>query len=169
LHQKFSGNLAEAAFNATSFLQGSTIVGLLLGGTLADWLYRRTKAARLWCLVASLLLCAPCLHAMGNSATLAETRVAAGAFGLFAGFLQGNIFPAAFEIVPKGVRASAVGMLNFFGSITSGFAALFGGMWRQTVGIERLMSYTAILYFLSGLALIAGIKLLFKHDFERVR
>jgi hypothetical protein len=38
-------------------------IGLLCGGVLADLMYRRTKAARQWLMVASLLLCAPCLHA----------------------------------------------------------------------------------------------------------
>src|SRR4029434_550995 len=61
LHDKFSLNQSDAAFNATVFLQGATLLGLLGGGVLADKMYRRTKATRLWLMVASLLLCAPCL------------------------------------------------------------------------------------------------------------
>ena len=109
LHDKFSLNQSDAAFNATIFLQGATFVGMLGGGVLADVFHRRTKAARMWLLVASLVLCAPCLHALGNSDTLTVTRIAAAAFGLFSGLLMGNIFPAAFEVVPVGTRASAVG------------------------------------------------------------
>jgi MFS family permease len=168
LHEKFSLNLSDAAFNATVFLQGATLVGLLVGGMLADWLYQRTRAARLWLLTASLLGCAPFLHLLGNSDSLTATRLAAVAFGLFAGFLQGNIFPAAFEIVPAHARASAVGVLNLFGALLSGFATLFGGLWKKTVGIENLLTYTALAYFISGLALIAGIKFLFPRDYERI-
>ena len=168
LHDKFSLNQSDAAFNATVFLQGATLIGLLGGGVLADIFYRRTKAARLWLMVASLLLCAPCLHALGSSDTLSVTRIAAAAFGLFSGLLMGNIFPAAFEVVPTDTRASAVGVLNFFGAIISGFATLFGGLWKKSLGIDRLLTLTAVAYVIAGVALVAGISVLFQRDFEKV-
>jgi predicted MFS family arabinose efflux permease len=166
LHDKFTLNQADAAFNATLFLQGATAIGLLGGGFLADLLYRRTKAARHWLMVVSLICCAPCLHGLGNSDTLTGTRVAASAFGLFSGLLMGNIFPAAFEVVPGGARATAVGILNFCGAIMSGFATLFGGLWKKTLGIDGLLSLTALAYAAAGAALIAGIKTLFPRDYE---
>ncbi|HZJ14318.1 MAG TPA: MFS transporter [Chthoniobacteraceae bacterium] len=169
LHDKFTLNQSDAAFNATVFLQGTTLIGLLGGGVLADKLYVRTRAARLWLMVASLLLCAPCLHALGSSDTLNSTRISAAGFGLFAGLFMGNIFPAAFEVVPTHTRASAVGLLNFCGAIISGFATLFGGLWKQSLGIHRLLTLTAIAYVVAGLALIAGCALLFQSDHERVR
>lgn len=168
LHEKFVLNLADAAFNATVFLQGATLIGMLTGGVLADTLYRRTKAARLWLLTASLLGCAPFLHALGSSETLAATRVAAMGFGLCSGFFMGNIFPSAFEIVPADARASAVGVLNLFGAVVSGFGTLAGGALKQSVGIGNLLTFTALAYVLAGLAVIAGIQFLFPRDYERV-
>ena len=168
LREKFKLNLTDAAFNATVFLQGATLVGVLTGGVFADVLYRRTKAARLWLLTASLLGCAPFLHYLGNSDTLQSTRIAAMGFGLFSGFFMGNIFPSAFEIVPADARASAVGVLNLFGAVLSGFATLFGGMWKATLGISALMSYTALAYLVGAALLIIGIKLFFARDYERV-
>jgi MFS family permease len=168
LHDKFALNQSDAAFNATLFLQSASAVGLLGGGVLADVLYRRTRASRLWLMTASFILCAPCLHVLGSSDTLNGTRIAAAAFGLFGGLLMGNIFPAAFEVVPFQTRASAVGVLNFCGAIMSGFATLFGGMWKQSLGIDRLLTLTAVAYVVAGLALIAGILLFFRADHERI-
>lgn len=168
LREKFELTQADAAFNATVYLQATTAVGLLGGGILADALYRRTKASRLWLMTASLVLCAPCLHYLGSSDTLLSTRLAAAGFGLFSGLLMGNIFPAAFEVVPADTRASAVGILNFFGAIMSGFAALFGGMWKASLGIDRLLSITALAYVAAGLALVFGIKALFPRDHARI-
>lgn len=168
LHDKFSLNQSAAAMNATVFLQGTTAIGLLGGGVLADVLYRRTRASRLWLMTASLIFCAPCLHALGNGDTLASTRLAAVAFGLFSGLLMGNIFPAAFEVVPVDTRASAVGLLNFWGAIVSGFATLFGGLWKQSLGIDRLLSLTALAYLLAGVILMVGIKTLFPGDYEKI-
>ena len=45
---------------------------------------------------------------------------------------------------------------------------LFGGMWKQTVGIERLLSYTALLCLLGAFLLIVGIKWFFRRDYERI-
>lgn len=164
LREKFALSQTDAAFNATVYLQATTAVGLLGGGMLADALYRRTRASRLWLMTASLVLCAPCLHYLGSGDTLAATRVAAAAFGLFSGLLMGNIFPAAFEVVPSDTRASAVGALNFCGAIMSGFATLFGGVWKQSLGIDRLLSLTGLAYLLAGVALVLGIRFLFPRD-----
>lgn len=168
LRDKFALSQADAAFNATVYLQATTAVGLLGGGVLADTLYQRTKASRLWLMTASLILCAPCLHYLGSSDTLVATRFAAAAFGLFSGLLMGNIFPAAFEVVPADTRASAVGVLNFCGAIMSGFATLFGGLWKASLGIDRLLSLTGLVYLAAGFALIAGIRAWFPRDHARI-
>lgn len=166
LHDKFSLNQSDAAFNATLFLQGSTLIGLLTGGLLADALYHLTKASRLWLMTASLLLCAPCLHLLGSSDTLMMTRIAAAGFGLFSGLLMGNIFPAAFEVVPVNTRASAVGLLNLCGGLMAGFATLFGGLWKSSLGIDRLLSLTAAAYLAAGSLLILGIYVFFPKDYR---
>jgi len=168
LREKFELTQSDAAFNATIYLQATTAVGLLGGGILADALYQRTKASRLWLMTASLILCAPCLHYLGSSDTLVATRFAAAAFGLFSGLFMGNVFPAAFDVVPAETRASAVGILNFCGAIMSGFAALFGGLWKDSLGIDRLLSITGLAYLAAGLALIAGIKKLFPKDLANI-
>jgi predicted MFS family arabinose efflux permease len=164
LHDKFELSQSDAAFNATLFLQGSTAIGLIGGGWLADKLLRVTKASRYYLMLASLVLCAPCLHAIGNCETLVQLRVAAAAFGLFSGLLMGNIFPSAFEVVPAQLRATAVGVLNLCGALMSGFAALFGGLWKSTLGIDRLLTLTGVAYFLAGLLLLACILMVFPRD-----
>ncbi len=169
LHDKFSLSQSDAAFNATAFLQGATAVGLLCGGLFGDAMYRRSRAARFWIIAVSFLLCAPCLHVMGGSATLGNTRIAATAFGLWSGLLMGNIFPAAFEVVPVGARASAIGMLNFFGAITSGFAAWLGGRWKESLGIDRLLTITSLAYVAACLLLLIGTRLFFRRDCEQAR
>jgi len=154
LHDKFALSQGDAAWNATVYLQSATAIGLLGGGFLSDWLYRRTAAARQWVLVASLACSAPSLYLIGAADSLAATGLAAAAFGLSSGLFMGNIFAAGFEVVPAGLRATAVGILNLFGGTVSGFATLFGGMWKQTLGIDGLLAATA-LAFLAAAALLA--------------
>src|SRR5205814_5450077 len=151
LYEKFSLSLARAAFTATAYMQGSTFIGMICGGTISDRLCQRTRAARCWLIAAALLTCAPCFHFLGNSEALSGTKFAAIGFGFCSGFFIANIFPVAFEIVPADTRASAVGFLNCFGSIVSGFATLMGGLWKQSFGIQNLISVAALAYFLAGL------------------
>jgi hypothetical protein len=127
-----------------------------------------TQAACFRLLAVYPLLCAPSLHAVGSSGTLDTIRLAAVGFILFCGCFMGNIFPAAFEVVSADTRASTVGFLNIFGAMVSGYALLFGRMWRQTVGIERSLAYTALAYLLVALLLSAGITWLFRRDYERI-
>ncbi|XZE18513.1 MFS transporter [Pirellulaceae bacterium SH449] len=161
---KFQLDQADAAFNATVYLQGSTLIGLLGGGWLADRMLRWTRASRYYLMLASLVLCAPCLHAIGNCETLWQLRVAASAFGLFSGLLMGNIFPSAFEVVSTRLRATAVGVLNLCGGLVSGFATLFGGMWKETLGIDRLLTLTGAAYFAAGLLLLCCVLMWFPRD-----
>jgi hypothetical protein len=109
-----------------------------------------TPQGRFWVLLASLLLCAPCLHGIGSGQTLTATRIHLAGFGLFSGLLAGNIFPAAFEVVSSDNRALAVGLLNFFGALLSGFAPWSVGLWKQSLGIPRLLDLAALAYLLAA-------------------
>jgi sugar phosphate permease len=168
LAEKFNLGPSEAAFNASIYMQVATLAGLFLGGILADRLFVVTKAARLWLLVVSLACCAPCLHLIGSSQSLSATRLSLTGFGLFGGFLMGNIFPSAFEVVSADKRASAVGILNFFGSMLSGFAPLVVGTWKKSIGIERMLTATSLVYLVASMVLIFTIFKLFPRDWERM-
>lgn len=168
LHEKFSLGLGEAAFTSSVYLQSATLVGMLGGGYLADWLFARTRSGRYLVLIGSMVACAPCLHALGNSPTLALTCWSAAAYGFSAGFLMVNLFPAAFEVVPSNTRASAVGMINFTASLIGGFAPLLGGLWKNSVGLDRLLTYTGVAYLAGAAALWIGVKCLFNRDYMKV-
>lgn len=164
LQEKFSLSQADAAWNATVYLQATTAVGLLGGGVLSDRLYRRTPAARQWVLVTSLVACAPCLWSIGAAPSLAATRLAAAGFGLASGLFMGNIFPAAFEVVRAQGRAGAVGVLNLFGGMVSGFGALFGGLLKSSIGIDGLLSICAGAYLLAAMLLAVATRHCFPAD-----
>ena len=168
LYDKFALSLADAGFTATAYLQSGTTLGLLSGGVIADLLYRRTPAARFWLVSAGLLSAAPCLHFVGNSDSLLLTKMAAHGLGLSAGLFIANVAAASFDVVPADTRASAVGFLNLIGALISGFGALLGGLWKQSVGINNLMTYSSIGCVVAGLILILTIKVHFERDYDRV-
>jgi len=168
LYEKFSLGLADAGYTATVYLQSASLVGMLAGAAAADYLYRWIKASRFWLIFTGLLLAAPCVHLIGNSDSLLATKVAAIAFGLGSGLAIANLYISSFDVVPADTRASAVAFMNLAGYLTSGFAPLLTGMWKQTIGIHRMMTYASILVVAAALLLLAGIKVLFPEDYRRV-
>ncbi len=168
LYEKFSLSLAGAGYTATVYLQTASLVGTLAGGVLADYLYRRTNRARFWLIAIGVLLCAPCVHLIGDCDSLLLTKLAAVAFGLTGGLALANLYISSFDVVPADTRASAVAFMNLAGYLTSGFAPLVIGVWKQTIGIGRMMSYTALLLVGAALVLFAATKYLVPKDYERV-
>ena len=101
---------------------------------------------------------------LGAAGTLAETRLAAIAVGLFAGCVAANQAAATFDVVPTNLRSSAIGVLNLLGAFVSGFAPFLGGLARRTVGVGSLMAFTAGMYVFTGLVLLYGILRHFQND-----
>jgi predicted MFS family arabinose efflux permease len=156
LYDKFHLGLARAGFEASVYAPIGTALGLMVGGTIADRGYGRTRAARFWVVMAAFFGGAPCIFLIGASPTLGATRIAAIAFGFFSGWIAGNQAAAAFDVVPASVRASAVGVLNLVGATVSGFAPFLGGVVRRNFGVGRLMGFTGGLYLLTGVFVVYG-------------
>jgi MFS family permease len=162
LYDKFSLGLARAGFEASVYPQIGTALGLLAGGAIADRGYRHHPASRFWVAAAGCLLAAPCIFCLGAAPTLGLTRTAAIGFGFFIGFVIVSQAPCAFDVAPASLRASATGVLNLTGATVSGFAPFLGGLSRRTIGVDRLMSLSALLFLLAAIAIIYAIR----HHFD---
>ncbi len=164
IYDKFHVGLARAGFEASVYPQIGTLVGLIVGGALADRLHASVKAARFTVVLAGFTLAAPGIYLLGSSESLAGTRLAGIAFGAFAGFIIANQAPSAFDVVPSSLRASTIGVLNMLGSGVSGFAPFLGGLARKTIGVDQLLMFTSIAYILTAIVVLYGILRHFERD-----
>lgn len=164
LYDKFSLGLARAGLEASIYPQIGAAMGLLAGGAMADRCYRFTRAGRFWVVSAGFLLSAPCIFGLGAALTLGLTRLCALGFGFFTAFITGNQAACAFDVVPPRLRASTVGVLNLVGATVSGFAPFLGGLSRRTIGVNRLMSVTAVMFLAAGVLVILGMRRYFDAD-----
>jgi predicted MFS family arabinose efflux permease len=167
LYEKFSLSLAEAGFTATVYLQSANLVGSLLGAALADRLYARTKASRLWVASIGFLLTAPCLYLIGNSDSLLLTKFAAIGFGLCGSLFIANLSVAVFDVIPAHTRASGYACLNLTGSTVTGFASLLEGKWKESLGIGNMMTIAGGMCIAVGILLIFVIRFYFEEDHKR--
>lgn len=166
LEERFHLTLAEAGWTSTIYLQSATLVGLITGGYAADLWRSRNRAGRLLVLLASLVCCAPLLYGIGQVAELGLLKGLLIAYGFWSGWMMGNIFAAAFEVVAPCSRATAVGFLNLFGAALSGFAPLLVGTWKQSLGFTGMLGVAAGAYAIAALLLAATILFLFPRDWR---
>jgi predicted MFS family arabinose efflux permease len=166
-YQRFRLTLSEAGVAATAYTQGGALLGLLVGGVLADRLYSRLQASRFVLLVAGLVLLTPCLHLLGRTESLALAKSAAAGFGFGSGLFVANLMVSSFDVVPQEVRASAVGILNLLGGLVSGWAAYMGGAYSREPGIPALMTLAAALCGGGAVLLTVAIGAFFRRDHER--
>jgi predicted MFS family arabinose efflux permease len=167
LEESFGLSTAQAGWVSTAYLQGATVVGLFSGGYLADWMRKRFASGRVLVLFGSLVTCCPLLVAIGTTRDLSVLKWVLVGYGFFSGWMIGNIFPAAFEVVHLGQRGLAVGVLNFFGAALSGFAPLLVGQWKETLGLPGMIQYAAVAYGCASMLLIFAILFTLKGDLGR--
>lgn len=143
LQERFGLSMTESGWNATAFTQGATIVGILLGGALADQLRRSVGPARLYVAASGVFFSAPFAYLAFSAATLNEARLYSCAFGLFAGCLSANAFAGAFELFPEESRGLAAGILNGVGGVASGGMILLAGLYKDVWGFGTMLGWTA--------------------------
>ena len=157
IEEKFALSTAQAAWISTAYLQLATIFGLFAGGYIADRFRKKNRSARMTVLLASVGCCAPLLVAIGQVENLDLLKFILVAYGFFSGWMIGNIFPAAFEVVGSSRRGLAVGILNFFGAALSGFAPLMVGTWKKSYGLPGMLGVAGIAYALAAVLLALAI------------
>ena len=157
IEEKFELSTAQAAWISTAYLQLATIFGLFAGGYIADGFRKKYRSARMTVLLASVGCCAPLLVAIGQVENLDLLKFILVAYGFFSGWMIGNIFPAAFEVVGSSRRGLAVGILNFFGAALSGFAPLMVGTWKKSYGLPGMLGVAGIAYALAAVLLALAI------------
>jgi MFS family permease len=153
LQERFSLSMTDAGWNATLFVQGATIVGILLGGAAADRLRRQLSGARLHVAAAGVFFAAPFAYLAFAAESLWAARAYSFAFGIFAGCLAANAFAAAFDLFEESARGLAAGVLNACGGVAGGTIILLAGIYKNDLGFSGLLAYTAALAMVSSAVL----------------
>jgi len=142
LRERFQLSMTLSGSWATLFVQGAIIVGILVGGFLADRLQPKWPNSRIGITAAGAFLCAPFAYGAFSTDSLALSLGLSSGFGLFAGGLSANAFAAAFQLVDPRLRGLAAGILNMSGGFASGGMILVAGYYRTTIGFGPLMLVT---------------------------
>ena len=158
LRERFSLGQGKAGVSAILFVQIASLVGAVVGGTLADRWMRHTPRGRIFTSAIGMLLFLPALFSVGNAGTLGIAIAGLIVFGLGWGFFDCNNMPILCQIARPEWRATGYGIMNLVSISCGGFGDwAFGTLRDQHVPLNLIFGVFA------GVALLSvGIILLVK-------
>jgi len=131
LKEQFGLGQGQAGVSAVVYVQIASIVGVLVGGWLADKWMQRTSRGRIFTSALGMACFLPALFGVGNAPTLAVAVGFLMLFGLGWGFFDCNNMPILCQVVRPELRATAYGVMNLASISCGGFADWGFGMLRD--------------------------------------
>ena len=154
LYQRMHLGLASAGWQSTLFLQGASVIGVLLGGAMADRSVRRGAGGRVRTQAFGLLAGAPFLLLLGVAPTMPLLIPVLLGAGLCKGMYDANIWASLYDTVGPKERGFAAGLMNSIGWIGGGLAPLYVALWSRRAGMASAFGSTALLYLLLGIGML---------------
>lgn len=164
LYERFDLSLKTAAFQAVFLHLLFAFIGVIAGGRVSDRLAGQRKTIRVEAGWLGLLLGAPFIYLMGASSSLWLVYFALGAFGLFRGLYDSNLFAALFDVIEPRHRSTATGLMLAFAFTVGATAPLLLGYLKPLVGLSAGLSGLAAAYVIGGLALLVASKTCFPRE-----
>ena len=129
LKKQFGIGQGQAGVAATLYWQIAAILGVVVGGWLADRWMRTNERGRIYVSAIGMTLIVPAIFGVGNAGSLVIAVAFLVLFGVGWGFFDCNNMPILSQIVRPNLRATGYGIMNFvsisFGGLADwGFGAL---------------------------------------------
>lgn len=131
LKEQFHLRQGTAGRIAVLYVHPASLVGVGIGGWLADLWMRRTVRGRIFVSAIGMSFFLPALFGVGNAETLAAAIGFLLLFGLGWGFFDCNNMPILCQIVRPELRATGYGFMNLVSISCGGFADWGFGVLRD--------------------------------------
>jgi predicted MFS family arabinose efflux permease len=149
-------NLSQgiAGLYATGYLYPAQIVGLLLGGFLADRWSRTNRLSRIQVPAIGLCIAAPCVFLASTTYVLPVAVIALVFYAITRSFSDSNMMPMLCMVADPRYRATGYGILNFFSTIIGGIALYAGGVLRDAdIDLSRMYQFAAFTMIICAIML----------------
>ncbi|NBX36169.1 MAG: MFS transporter, partial [Planctomycetes bacterium] len=129
LKQQFQIGQGMAGVSATLYTTVAMLVGVVIGGWMADRWSRTSGRGRAWVSCIGIVALVPALFGVGNAGTLTHAVAFLAVFGLGWGLFDCNNMPILSQIARPHLRATGYGIMNFVSISCGGLADwLFGAL-----------------------------------------
>jgi MFS family permease len=150
LKEKFSLGQGKAGMSAVLYVQLASLIGVGLGGWLADTWMQRSIRGRIFVSAIGMSFFLPALFGVGNAETLTVAILFLMLFGLGWGFFDCNNMPILCQLVRPELRATGYGFMNLVSISCGGFADWGFGALR-----DRGVPLNVIFGVFAGVALLS--------------
>ena len=144
--EHFAVTQSAAGLYATGYIYPASLVGVIIGGFLADRWSRKNNKARILIPVIGLVIAAPFIFIASHTDVLA---VAIGCFMVFVftrSFTDANLMPVLCLIIDTRYLATAYGILNLFACIIGGISIYAAGWLRDVhVNLGSMFQFAALI------------------------
>jgi MFS family permease len=155
LQKQFHIGQGKAGVSATLYWQVAAILGVAIGGWLADRRVKTNPRGRIHVSAVGMGLIVAAIFGVGNAGTLTAAIAGLIVFGLGWGFFDCNNMPILSQIVRPRLRATGYGVMNFFSISVGGLADWGFGVLR-----DRQTPLHVIFGGFAGLAMISVVLVL---------
>lgn len=150
LKEKFSIGQGLAGFTAVTYVQIASIVGVIIGGYLADRWMRRNPRGRIYVSAIGMMMFLPALFMVGDAPVLRIAILGLVIFGFGWGFFDCNNMPILSQIARPHTLATGYGIMNMVSISMGGFGDVAFGFLR-----DRHVPLNAIFGAFAGIALLS--------------
>ena len=131
LKDQFNLRLGEAGISATGYIQIGSLLGVVVGGMVADRWARRNPKGRIHVIILGFTVGAPFLFLMSTTSVFTVAIFAMFVFGLARGFNDANLMPILRQVADERYIATGYGFLNLFSSVVGGLMVYVGGALKD--------------------------------------
>lgn len=150
LKEQFKLGQGKAGMSAVLYVQVASLIGVGIGGWLADCWMRRSIRGRIFVSAIGMTFFLPALFGVGNAGTLGVAIGFLLLFGLGWGFFDCNNMPILCQIAAPGARATGYGLMNLVSISCGGVADWgFGRMRDAQVPLNAIFTAFAAVAVLS--------------------
>jgi MFS family permease len=157
LYDKFKMSLALAGLSGTMYQQIASMIGVVVGGVLADRLARRYAGGRMMAQSLGLFGGVAFIFLTGWTLSIPMLIGAMIGFGFFKGVYDANIWASLYDVVKPGRRATAVGLMNSIGWLGAAIAPTAIAYASQSFGMSACLSANSLIYLFFGCLMTFGI------------
>jgi len=129
--QHFNLSQKVAGIYATAYLYPASVVGLILGGVLADKWIKKNRRARMLVPAIGLCIAAPITFFAGSTSVPVIAIIFFMIYAVTKAFSDTNTMPILSTIADKNTRATGYGVLNLCGCLVGGLGIYTGGYLRD--------------------------------------
>jgi MFS family permease len=163
LRQQFRLGEGKAGVSAVVYVQIASLIGVFVGGWLADTWMKRSVRGRIYISAIGMSFFLPALFGVGNATTLGMAILFLVLFGIGWGFFDCNNMPILCQIASPRSRATGYGLMNMVSISCGGFADWGFGYLR-----DRDVPLNVIFGVFAGVALISiGLVLMIRPNSEQ--